>query len=85
MTAIFLNNRLQYFDSDRIYKDHEEIGSNTPHGSILRLVFVIYINNLDACSDESGITFFADDTAPKDARNIKYFSIQKDSDSVSSC
>lgn len=59
----YLNKRRQFVDVDGHYSDFLPVNSGVPQGSVLGpLLFLIYINDLTACIDESvTIRLFADD------------------------
>ena len=62
-TESYLINRLQICCVDGHFSNRSEINYGIPQGSILGpLLFLIYVNDLPNCVENSNIRMFADDT-----------------------
>ena len=59
----YLNNRTQCVSIQGSNSDIEQVKHGVPHGSVLRpLVFLLYINDLNAAINYSPVYHFSDDT-----------------------
>jgi len=59
----YVSDRKQFVDVDGVRSDMLEIGSGVPQGSILGpVLFLLYINDMNRCSNRLKFIHFADDT-----------------------
>ena len=64
MFRSYLKSRVQYIKlTCHLEKDFESVNFRMPHGSILgSLLFLLYVNDLQNCSESIDTIIFADDT-----------------------
>ena len=61
--ASYLTNRQQYVSLDNILSDYNTVSCGIPQGSVLGpLLFLMYINDFNRCSEILEFHLFADDS-----------------------
>ena len=69
----YLDNRYQYIETNSFKTELKLVSFGVPHGSILgALLFILYINDLQIATKNTGTLFYADDTVLKSTNNKDY-------------
>ena len=68
-----LDNRYQYIETNSFKTEFKLVSFGVPHGSILGpLLFILYINDLQIATKNTGVLLYADDTVLKSTNNNDY-------------